>query len=156
MEAKILPFKRPHLIIFERFDVEDMAAMFRAKVGDDTYHFTLLADGTLDEVFIRNNALVTDSDDFTEEQRERARRLAREACDIHKDQLATWSKLGPSEQLSLLIAWANETIEQIKISILAACEADVVGYGEEIALMLKDLESHDAYIAGLETAKSLL
>lgn len=156
MGAKILPFKRPHLIIFERFDVEDMAAMFRAKVGDDTYCFTLLTDGTIDEMFIRRNERVISEEEFDKEQFLRIERLAKEASDIHRDQLSTWSSLGPSEQISLLIAWANETVDQIQRSIRAACEADVVGYGEEIALMLKDLETHESYIAGLETAKSLL
>jgi hypothetical protein len=115
-----------------------------------------MSDGSLEEVFIRRDESLIPADDFTAEEQKRADRLVAEAAAIHKDQLSTWGTLGATDQIALLIHWGEESVEQIKASIQAAVKADTKEYSEEIAMMCKDLECHEAYLSGLETAKSLL
>jgi hypothetical protein len=156
-EAQVLPFRRPDLIVFERFDLEDMAALFRSKQGNDTYFFTLLSDGVLEEGFIqRDGVAVAETPELSDEQSKILARLVRYAHETLKDQLATWHDLGPTEKLSLLIEWANDTVRQLQESIRVAAEHDPAEYAEEISLMCQDIQQHEAYISGLETARSLL
>jgi hypothetical protein len=157
MEAQVIPFRRPDLVVFERFDPEDMAAMFRCRKGADTYLFTLLPDGTVDDAHIeRDSALLVGYDDFTDAQHETLERLVRGADDTHRDQIETWDRLTPGERMTLLIEWGNDTIRRLKDAIRAAAVADAAVHNEEIVLMCHDLDTHDAYVAGLETARSLL
>ena len=107
-------------------------------------------------MFIRRDELLIPSEDFTQGEHDRADRLVAEAAAIHKDQLSTWSTLGASDRIALLIHWGEEMVEQTKASIRAAVKADIKEYSEEIVLMCKDLECHESYLSGLETAKSLL
>jgi hypothetical protein len=156
MEAKVLPFRRPHVVVFERFDVEDMAAFFRAKVGSDVYLFTILDDGGLDEWFIRRDDQIVPNEDFTSDQRDRMNALYKEALAVYQDQLKTWVDLSPGKKLALLIHWGEETVSQLKRCITAAATDDPQEHVEDISLMCKDLETHEAYLAGLEAALSLL
>lgn len=156
METNVLPFRRPHVVVFERFEAEDMAAFFHARKDQDVYHFTLLADGELDEWFIRRDDLIIPSDDCTEPETARMAALYREASAIYHDQLKTWADLGPSEKLALLIHWGEETLGHLKKGILAAAKEDAQEYAEEIALMCKDIECHEAYLSGLEAALTVL
>ncbi len=156
MEAKVLPFRRPNLVVFERFEVEDMSAMFRSKKGADTYYFVLMEDGEVEDFFIRREMKVIPSDEFTPGEQAHAMKLAGEAAGVLKHQLATWGNLLPGERLSLLINWGEDTLIDLRAAIKAAVAEDLDEYAEEIALMLKDLDNHHSYIAGLETARSLL
>ncbi len=130
--------------------------MFRSAKGDDTYCFSLSQDGSLDELFIRREERIVPSDEFTPFEKTHAQRLVEEASPILKEQLSTWSSLGTSERLSLLISWGEDQIKQLRSSIHAAIEDSIDENSEEIELMLRDLVNHHSYIAGLETALSLL
>jgi hypothetical protein len=157
VEAQVIPFRRPDLVIFERFDPEDMAAMFRCRKGGDTYCFTMLINGDVDDAHIeRDSALLSAYDDFSAEQVETFERIVRSADGTYREQLATWNGLTPGEKITLLIAWSHDTVLRLKDAIRAAATADAIEYKEEIALMCHDLDSHDAYMSGLETALSLL
>ena len=156
-DAQVLPFRRPDLVVFERFDPDDMAAMFRAKRGKDSYVFTLLSDGALEEAFIEcDNAIVATLPDLGTEQREHLDRYVKYARDMMRDQLATWHSCGPSDRMALLIEWGNDIIRQLQGAVRAAADHDAIEYSEEIALMCMDIETQEAYVAGLETARSLL
>jgi hypothetical protein len=156
MTAKILPFQRPNLVVFERFDVEDMAAMFRSRKGGDTYCFTLLQDGEAEDFYILREHDTIPSEGFTVEEKAHANRLVKEAFLVLKDQMTTWSNLNTGARLSLLIEWGEDQIMQIRDAIKVAVADDIDEYADEITLMLRDLENHSSYVSGLYTARSLL
>jgi hypothetical protein len=156
-EAKVLPFRRPNLIIFERFDVDDMAAFFRCKDGDSIFRFTLRSTGELEDICITTqDEKIVLPEAFTDKQKEKADRLVSEAGSIHTEQLATWHGLGSSERLSMLLEWGKDTLNQLSTAIQAAAADDPVLYSDEIQDMCQDIDLHEAYMAGLETAISLL
>ena len=156
MEAKVLPFRRPHVVVFERFDADDMSALFRAKRGTDTYHFTLTLEGEVEEACIRRGEYLIPDDEFTKVEDKYVEGLVEEALAIHKEQLSTWGRLSTGERIALLLHWGSETLEHLRSAVQAAAQEDPVEYSEEILLMCKDIENHESYLAGLDTALALL
>ena len=75
---------------------------------------------------------------------------------IYQEQLSTWVDLSSSEKIALLMHWGEETLTALKRAICAAATEDAQEYAEEISLMCRDIECHEAYLSGLEAALSLL
>lgn len=158
MEAvpTILPFRRPNIIKFERFNVDDMTALFTSKKGSDTYFITLLPSGACEDISLRRGNLVLQRYEFTSRESQHAATLIRGAAVILKEQLSTWQGLTFSERLSMLTQWGQDVLEQLKEAAAAAAAEDALEHRQVITELCRDMDSQESYLSALETVRSLL
>lgn len=158
-QARVVPFRRPLMVVFVRFNPDDMSAVFKAPRGSDTYHFTLLGSGRSVAVWEpsveHEDGSVTLQSDLDVGQRSVLKRLVREAREVVDNQLSTWGTLTPQERISLLIHWGEERIVELERAITAAAIEGPRRYAREIAGMYADLENQQVYLDALRAARSV-